>query len=600
MTKKKLSARQARWAEFLSQFYFLIRYRPGKQNTLADALSRQENLVEKASDGKFRMHVLLKPEALDKRILETSLQPLDLTLEPIIDRVLETNRTTPILDEYRERANKGDDDWTFDGDKLLFKGRLAVANEEDLVARLLDEIHRQKSTAHPGRRKMKALIKSRYYWPTWSRDVDRYIDNCLVCKRTKTNRDKAPGLLNSLPIPIRPWQHISMDFRSLPKDKLGFDAVFVVVDRLSKRPVSIPCYKTTSTREMAMLFVQHVYRWKGPPETIVSDRGGQFVSEFWNEICRILGVKLKLSTSHHPSTDGQTEIVNRYMAERLRPFVSHYQDDWSELLPMVDFAFAVLESESTGLSPFLVDSGYEPKTSFDWQQATAATAEDLKIDQRDAQAWVKRMQNVWEQARAGIEKAQQQQKVQADKHRRKEDFGVGDYVMVTTKNWNLGRPSRKLSEQSAGPYKIVERVGNAYKLDLPTAIKVHPVFAPEKLRRAAKLDPLPGQIQDPQPPIEIDGHEEWEVEKILAVRLRYGKLSYRVKWIGHDDDPVWYPAANLKNCPFALREFHDQYPDKPGPPKRLPEWLKAAEEEIFIEDHEEDDRPVGWGLRKKR
>ena len=112
--------------------------------------------------------------------------------------------------------------------------------------------------------------------------------------------------------------------------------------------------------------------------------------------------------------------------------------------------------------------------------------------------------------------------------------------MVTTKNWDLRRPTRKLAEQSAGPFRIAERVGNAYRLELPESIKVHPVFSPEKLRRAAKTEPLSGQTADPQPPITVDGQDEWEVEQILAVRLIRKRLFYRVKWLGHDDDLTWY------------------------------------------------------------
>ena len=79
-----------------------------------------------------------------------------------------------------------------------------------------------------------------------------------------------------------------MDFMTFPKDRQGFDAVFVVVDRLSKRPISIPCYKTIDARGLAKLFVEYVYRYRGLPETIVSDKGPQFVSDFWDEFCHII------------------------------------------------------------------------------------------------------------------------------------------------------------------------------------------------------------------------------------------------------------------------------------------------------------------------
>jgi len=75
---------------------------------------------------------------------------------------------------------------------------------------------------------------------------------------------------------------------------------------------------------MAQLYVTYVYRHRGAPQTIVSDRGPQFISDFWNEFCRILGTQLKLSTAFHPQTDGQTEIMNQYLDQRLRPFINYY------------------------------------------------------------------------------------------------------------------------------------------------------------------------------------------------------------------------------------------------------------------------------------
>jgi hypothetical protein len=105
-----------------------------------------------------------------------------------------------------------------------------------------------------------------------------------------------------------------MDFWSFPKDQKGYDAAFMVVDRLSKQPLLIPCYKTTNAKDMAELFITHVYRHHGVPDSIVSDRGPQFISDFWNEFCHILGVKLKLSTAYHAPTNGQTEIINQHIA----------------------------------------------------------------------------------------------------------------------------------------------------------------------------------------------------------------------------------------------------------------------------------------------
>ena len=200
----------------------------------------------------------------------------------------------------------------------------------------------------------------------WRKDVEQYVWNCTKCQWAKNPWDKTPGQLQLLPIPEWPWQHISMDFQSFPKDKKGHDAAFVVVDWFSKRLISIPCYKTTDAARMAQLFMEHVYQYQGALTIIVSDRGPQFISDFWNKFCKILGIQLKLSTAHHAQTDGQTEIVNQHIATQIQPFINHHQDNWSELLPMVDFATAALPSDTTLTSPFFIDCGYEPQTSFNW------------------------------------------------------------------------------------------------------------------------------------------------------------------------------------------------------------------------------------------
>jgi transposase InsO family protein len=267
-----------------------------------------------------------------------------------------------------------------------------------------------------------------------------------------------------------------MDFRSFPKDRHGFDEALVIVDRLTKRPVSIPCHKTIDAKETARLFINHVYRWVGLPESIVSDRGPQFVSTFWKEFCEILGFQRSLSTAHHAQTDGQTEIVNQYIAQRLRPFINHYQDNWSELLSIVDFAAATLPHASIGMSPFMVERGYEPRTSFDWNPPSVPR--DELPQTTEAEQWISTLHDAWETARTNMQRAQEQQKTQADKHRRDETFEVDEWVMVTTKNWNLGQPNAKLSNQAGGPFQIAKKVGQAYKLRLPPQIKVHPIFAP--------------------------------------------------------------------------------------------------------------------------
>lgn len=328
------------------------------------------------------------------------------------------------------------------------------------------------------------------------------------------------------------------------------------------------------------------------PETIVSDRGPQFVSQFW-ELTKLLGIKLKLSAAHHAQTNGQTEITNQYLTTRLRPYVNYYQDDWDDWLPMMDHAAAAVDSASTGASPFLVANGYEPRTSFDWQPLPSRMPRQERQNREEARRRVEKLQEIWDFARANARRAQEAMAAQADRHRRPENFDVGDKVFLTLRDYDVGRPSRKLGKQNEGPFEILEKVGNSYRLALPDSMKIHPVFSPDELRRAAN-DALPGQATDPPEPVRIHEEDEWEVEEILASRVHRGKLQYRVKWRGTDEDQrKWFPARNLKGAPHKVRDFHSRYPDKPGPPKRLEEWLHAWEaEDDFLPDTPDDDRPA--------
>jgi transposase InsO family protein len=247
--------------------------------------------------------------------------------------------------------------------RLWYRDRLYVPEHEPLRLHLMKRHHEAPNAGHPGRSKTLELLQRQYYWPTMRKDVERFVRNCHTCQRSCSRRHAPFGILRPLPILDRPWQDVSMDFvTGLPKstDK-EYDTIWVVVDRLTKARHLVPCHSTVDAKELANLFVQHIFRLHGLPLTIVSDRGPQFAAEFWERICDRLGIDRRLSTAFHPQTDGQTERINAVIEQYLRAYVSYLQEDWADWLPLAEFAANNQASEATGVSPFFGMYGMDPR-----------------------------------------------------------------------------------------------------------------------------------------------------------------------------------------------------------------------------------------------
>jgi hypothetical protein len=352
-----------------------------------------------------------------------------------------------------------------------------------------------------------------------------------------------------------------MDFIvELPQSKEGHNAILVCVDRLTKMAHFCPTTTEVTAEGTAKLFLQHVFRNHGLPEDIVTDRGTQFTSRFTSELLRICGIRSNKSTAFHPQSDGQTERVNQILEQYLRTFCNYQQDDWLELLPLAEFAYNNAKHTSTQTSPFFANNGRHPRTT---------TTSTRGSDNPAAEHFMEKIHRIQKELTTQLGKAQAAYKKYHDRKTTKPPaFQVGDMVWLNRRNIATNRPSQKLDVKRLGPFCITESIGPhnlAYRLDLPPSMKIHPVFH-VSLLEPHRQNTLPGRNLPPPPPIEVDNQTEWHVAEVLDSKLRRRKLMYLVDWEGFSpSERTWEPATNLTNAADKVNEFHQRYPQKPGP-----------------------------------
>jgi hypothetical protein len=140
------------------------------------------------------------------------------------------------------------------------------------------------------------------------REIAVYIARCNVCQRVKAEHQRPAGLLQPLKVRMWKWEEVGMDFITiLPRSNRGHDSIWVIVDRLTKVAHFLPVKTTDRGQNLAELYISRIVSLHGVPKRIVSDRGSQFTSRFWESLHRALGTNLSFSTAFHPQAGGQTE-----------------------------------------------------------------------------------------------------------------------------------------------------------------------------------------------------------------------------------------------------------------------------------------------------
>ncbi|KAJ1692761.1 hypothetical protein LUZ63_009459 [Rhynchospora breviuscula] len=506
-TQKELNLRQRRWLELMKDYDLDIQYLAGKANVVADALSRKRraNLAEVVTQEEslikemrqMNLGVGISSEGCHEKarlsdnkgsVRNTEANALIVLTAMVVQpdlraRIRMAIDADPKCKKFQEHARTNETSRFKLNDEglLCFDDRVCVPENTELRKEILSEAHESGYTIHPGEVKMYKDLRRYFWWPNMKKDVSEFVAKCMVCQQVKADRKKIPGLLYPNSRAQEKFQIITMDFvTGLPRTVKRYEAIWVIVDTLTKIAHFIPLKAEVSGRELAELFFRYQIKYHGCPETIISDRDTRFTSHFWKSFQESMGTKLNFSTAHHPQTDGQSERTIQTLEDMLRACALSFGGSWADHLHMAEFAYNNSYHASLGTSPSEAYCGHAWRTPLWWKPSGTyvPTGPEMVLD------CAEKTQIILTRLAA----ARDRQKKYADTRRRALEFEVGSRV------WLKVSPRRgirrfgvagKLSPRYVGPFPILNRIGPlAYKLKLPEALeRVHPVFHVSQLRQ---------------------------------------------------------------------------------------------------------------------
>ena len=303
----KVTPRQARWMNHLTDYNFIIYHLPGKQNTIADLLSWRKDL----------------------------------------GRGVNNTQTTVLPNN-------------------LFLQTTYLPNNPQKQKQILRNIHDAPTEGHPRISNTLDLVKQKYHGPKLREYVEQYIKGCAKCQESKTFwLPHAPLHHFDTPTEEGPFQYVPMHFiTDLPKSK-GYDTILTIVDQgCSKVTKFIPCNKEITREGVAELYLQHLFPWYGIPKCIISDRDPRFTGNFVKTLCKAIGIKQNLSTAFHPRTDGQSKCMNQWIKTYLRQFTNGWQTNWATYLPIAEFTHNSWKHEGMHFTPHYLIMGCNPQVNW--------------------------------------------------------------------------------------------------------------------------------------------------------------------------------------------------------------------------------------------
>lgn len=366
---------------------YCIVYKKGCENRVADALSR-------------------RPHPEEETMAISSYQPQ--WILTIVDAYQQDTAAQELLQRLAI-ASVPDDRYTLRNGIIRKDGKIWIPNNSVLQQSIIRELHNSPMGGHSGIPVTLRRLKQLFSWRGMPKSVHEFVQSCSVCQQAKPDRSRYPGLLQPLPVPDMAWQVISMDFiEGLPRSG-RFNCILVVVDKFSRYAHFIPLAHPFSAADVAVAFMDNVFKLHSLPEQIISDRDRVFNSLFWRQLFSLTGTTLSMSSSYHPQTDGQTERVNQCLEGYLRCFAHACPTKWIQWLSLAEFWYNTSFHSSLGKSPFEVLYGRSPRQ--------LGITPDSTCTVPDLEAWLAERQLMQQLLRQHLERVRLRMKHQTDKKR---------------------------------------------------------------------------------------------------------------------------------------------------------------------------------------
>ena len=503
---------QSRWLERLEEFDYSVEHRAGRHHENADAMSRRPcrqcgycmDPVQPASVSMIQTateEVSFDPEHLSAK------QATDPDLAQIY-RAKATDNVQPAWNEMLKCGERTRTYWhqweslelvdgvlyrtTPEGDRLVIMPR-------DLRELFLQKIHTDMTNGHLGTRRTRFQVRRRAYWVGWSQDVKRFCQRCLECNQYHRGGPPRQGLLQPIPVG-EPWDRVSLDITGPhPKSSNGKVYILTIIDQFTKY-VESAALPNQEAKTVAKAFMEHVILRHGAPLQILTDRGTNFESALFRELCILMKTDKVRTTAYEPRTNGMLERFHRTLNSILAKLVATNQRDWPEHLPYALAAYRATVHESTNFSPNYLLYGHEIRAPVDLMLGRPTEDEGQRpLYHEFVEDVSRKMETSYRLVRENLRKAAETRKKRYDLRVKRKEFQQGDWVFYYSPRKFIGR-SPKWTKMYSGPFLVIA-VHGPVNYELQRGPRAKPFMAHvDKMRHFYGSTPA-SWIGDPDVPV---------------------------------------------------------------------------------------------------